>query len=1168
MKTQKLHFSGTKLMFFVVLAIALIGTISGNAATITSTATGGTWTATTTWVGGVVPGTGDAVIIATTGTGSVDIAATLTQTSAGSVTVNNGATLTTSGGTITFGSLTINSGGTFTIYRVFTVLGATSISGTINFGSTSTTSRLMTFTGAVTLNSGAVWNETTTGVAATFSFGNNFTNNATTFTAQNTAHGFTGSGMILSGSTETSLPTVTFTGAYTNNGLLTVSTLLTVTGVTLTNNGVITASAALSGTGGVTQGTTGVLNIGGTSGITTLTATTAGNTVNYTGSSQTVKVVAYHDLTLSGTSQTFGAITTIGGDLTLSGTATATTAANLAIGGNLNIGNGTTLTIGGYTLSVTGTTNVGGGSSGTLAFTSVTNPNKTFTGLVTINSGAAWTESAAITPSFYNGIANSGTFTASSGVHTFSTNSQALTGTFSIPSVTVTGVTLTNNGTLTVTGALAGTGGNLAQATNSTLNLGFSGALGIATITANSTGNTVNYNYAGAQTVKAPASSYFNLNLSNSNTKTFAAALTIDGTLNIASGVVANLGTGLASTTGMLQFAGVGQMNGTWGYSGRTNNNTTYFANTTGYITVNSCAGVWTGATSTDWNVATNWCNGVVPTSTTDVSILSTATRQPTISSTAVCHNIYIGSSSTLTISGANSLTVSGNWTNNGTFTANSSTVTLNDAAQTIAGSSATTFYNLTVAGSGVKTLTTVPTVTGILSMEETGSVSVAPTYGSSATLQYNTVSSRTAGVEWITPFAATGGVVIDGTGIITANAAKVFNASVPLTVNSSASFDMSTYLLTLNGNLVNNGGSITGSGGVTITGTAAQNIGSFTNTGTVSMTKTSGTATLTGNVTAGAMTISGAGTLALGTGLTHTVSGTYTRSAGVVNGGSSTLRLGSSATITGGTFNAGTGTVEYYASGAQTVSTASYYNLIYSGSGAKTGAVTTVGGNMTLSGTATTTTSANLAIGGNLVIGDGTSFTVGAFTLSVTGTTTLGSGISGTLTFSSATNPAKTFTGLVTINPGATWTESAAITPTFSNGITNNGTFTSSTGVHTFSTNSQALNGTFSIPSMTVTGITLTNNGTLTVSTALAGTGGTLTQAANSTLNLGFTGAPGISVLSASNTGNTVNYNLAGLKRLKPRPHHTITLIYLQAEQRPSLPQLRFPEISILPVA
>ncbi len=73
----------------------------------------------------------------------------------------------------------------------------------------------------------------------------------------------------------------------------------------------------------------------------------------------------------------------------------------------------------------------------------------------------------------------------------------------------------------------------------------------------------------------------------------------------------------------------------------------------------------------------------------------------------------------------------------------------------------------------------------------------------------------------------------------------------------------------------------------MTISGTAAQSIGSFTTTGTVSMTKTSGTATFTGNVNGGALTINGTGgTLNLGNGLTHTFTGTWTRTNGTLNGG------------------------------------------------------------------------------------------------------------------------------------------------------------------------------------------------------------------------------------------------------------------------------------------
>jgi hypothetical protein len=54
-------------------------------------------------------------------------------------------------------------------------------------------------------------------------------------------------------------------------------------------------------------------------------------------------------------------------------------------------------------------------------------------------------------------------------------------------------------------------------------------------------------------------------------------------------------------------------------------------------------------------------------------------------------------------------------------------------------------------------------------------------------------------------------------------------------------------------------------------------------------MTKTGGTATFTGNVSAGALTINGTGgTLSLGVGLTHTFSGIVSLTNGTLKGGSS----------------------------------------------------------------------------------------------------------------------------------------------------------------------------------------------------------------------------------------------------------------------------------------
>ena len=157
------------------------------------------------------------------------------------------------------------------------------------------------------------------------------------------------------------------------------------------------------------------------------------------------------------------------------------------------------------------------------------------------------------------------------------------------------------------------------------------------------------------------------------------------------------------------------------------------------------------------------------------------------------------------------------------TATAAGNTVNYNGAAQT---AKVTTYDNLILSGSGIKTFATTPTVNGVLSMEGTATVVVTTgvvTYGANATLQYNTATARTVSAEeWITPFAATGGVIIANTGVITVDAAKTLSASAPLTVNSGATLATGTNVITVNGD-VNNSGTITASSGsITLSGGTA----------------------------------------------------------------------------------------------------------------------------------------------------------------------------------------------------------------------------------------------------------------------------------------------------------------------------------------------------------
>ena len=235
---------------------------------------------------------------------------------------------------------------------------------------------------------------------------------------------------------------------------------------------------------------------------------------------------------------------------------TTTTSGTLVIAGNLNIpdggGGGSILTTS-SDISVTGTTTIGGQPSGSASLI-LSSLASTMNGLVSIGNGGTWDNTTGNSPvTFHGGISNNGDFLSGTGVQTFNTNSQTLSGTLIIPSVTITAVTVTNNSVLTIATALAGSG-TLSQGVNATLNLNFIGALGINSMIATSSGNLVNYGAAGLQTVFP--TNYYYLTLSNSGfktlqsgTTTITADFTIRGTASAASVVNLNVGGNLVTTT-------------------------------------------------------------------------------------------------------------------------------------------------------------------------------------------------------------------------------------------------------------------------------------------------------------------------------------------------------------------------------------------------------------------------------------------------------------------------------------------------------------------------------------------------------------------------------------------------------------------------------------------
>ena len=82
------------------------------------------------------------------------------------------------------------------------------------------------------------------------------------------------------------------------------------------------------------------------------------------------------------------------------------------------------------------------------------------------------------------------------------------------------------------------------------------------------------------------------------------------------------------------------------------------------YVGEDDCSStnaLWLGSTSTDWNTATNWCSGSVPSTSipADVTIPGGITNYPVIGSAGgTCKNITISGGASLTISGAYTLDV------------------------------------------------------------------------------------------------------------------------------------------------------------------------------------------------------------------------------------------------------------------------------------------------------------------------------------------------------------------------------------------------------------------------------------------------------------------------------------------------------------------------------
>jgi hypothetical protein len=381
--------------------------------------------------------------------------------------------------------------------------------------------------------------------------------------------------------------------------------------------------------------------------------------------------------------------------------------------------------------------------------------------------------------------------------------------------------------------------------------------------------------------------------------------------------------------------------------------------------------------------------------------------------------DLTIGTSTTFN-GGASAHTFGGNWTNNGTFTGATSTVTLSGANKSISGTGASTFNSLVASGPG---LTVAPTT----------NITVA---GNLSTSGAGTFSQTGGGTITMSGAAKT----IAGSGITFNNFTALGSISAATSLTIAGNLAVSGSLTGNSGTVTMSGASKTIGGAGTITFNALNVSGSVSTTSNFSI-KSDFSAAGTFSATAGTATFSGSSTLSGSPAFFNVVlNGTKLQLAtGAV------LGIGGTLTITAGTFDVTTTTpnsVDYNASGAQTIAGTNYDNLSLS-----TGGIKTATGGLTVAGDLTINTGATFSgstfthsVAGNW-INSGT-FTAGTSNVQFTGSAD--ASITGTTTFNTLTLNKSTSANLLVLNTSVTVSTLAMTSGTMHTGI-NSITITSS---------------------------------------------------------------------------------------------------------------------------
>ncbi|MGA2625117.1 MAG: T9SS type A sorting domain-containing protein [Bacteroidota bacterium] len=775
------------LFLVTTLLIIALGT-TARATTRTSAATGN-WSSTGTWVGGNVPDASDTVIVASGHIVTVNGGYSCTCLILNAPAANNGVTIGGSNSLTVDGAITMNAPSTGTVTSTISVGTGSLYAGSIAIPGSPTAGRFCTVsvstgtlnvTGDITFSGTAAQARLTFNGAGTLNLTGNLSDGGT-FTASTGTVNCNGS----------SAQTV---GGYTYNVLKSNNTA----GVTLSAADTIktltigdVAPNAVFNDGGfvITPATGSVLNLtGGTYNLGSAIVGTAwpawgtanisvGTTVAYVSDlDQTVSIVpSYQNLTFSGsgTKTPPAGTLTVGGHLTVSaGKLALDVNSTLAgVAGNIYIDGGT-FARGAGNVTCTGLSIGGTCSSGT-------NGSFTVNGNV---SGAGALTTGSVARVFYvtGHWTFNGTSTGSVKLTMNGTGTQVLSGVINSGAAAVGALiinkasgTVTLGSNITVTGSdtsmftlKAGTFDattHLLTATKDTLIAGTL-RVGAATWAANYSfspippaGVTIEY-YNANPTINSSIT-YQNLQFSGTGTAGASGPLTLQGNLTNTGGGTLNFGA----------------------------NNVTVSGSVTGATNI---AGFTTSGTFSHTRTT-----GAGTTLTSDVSVESLAVSAGALNlGTGHTHTVTRGvrlAGGTLS-GGSSTLHIGGNMSGPGSFNANTSTLHFNAAGPQTTGGYI--FNNLTLSGSGAKTITGA-TINGTLSRQGTATVTGTPTYGGSASLVYAGSAAQTMGAEL--PATMAQPVTINNSNDVELGNSKTINGTLTF---SSGNLVLGSMTLTLGG--------------------------------------------------------------------------------------------------------------------------------------------------------------------------------------------------------------------------------------------------------------------------------------------------------------------------------------------------------------------------------